>query len=80
MRAPWKLVKENKSQGSVAATTLAVSADVLRISSQLLYPVMPERTTVILTILGAHEIPLENTKFGELKAGTLLGKGKSPFG
>jgi hypothetical protein len=40
---------------------------------------MPERTKVILTILGAHEIPLENTTFGELKAGTLLGEGKSPF-
>jgi methionyl-tRNA synthetase len=79
MRAPWKLIKEDKSQGSVAATTLAVSADVLRIGSQLLNPIMPERTKVILTILGAHEIPLENTTFGELKAGTLLGEGKSPF-
>jgi len=78
-RSPWKLIKGDKSQGSVAATTLAVAADVLRIGSQLLNPVMPERTNVILTILGAHEIPLENTDFGELKAGTLLGEGKSPF-
>ena len=60
-RAPWKLIKEDKSQGSVAATTLAVAADALRIGSQLLNPVMPERTKVIITILGAHKIPLENT-------------------
>ena len=79
IRAPWKLIKEDRSQGSVAATTLAVAADVLRIGSQLLNPIMPERTKVILTILGAHEIPLENTNFGELKAEILLGEGKSPF-
>jgi methionyl-tRNA synthetase len=78
-RAPWKLIKEDKSQGSVAATTLATAADILRIGSQLLNPVMPERTKLILTILGAHEVPLENTNFGALKAGTSLGEGKSPF-
>ena len=78
-RAPWKLVKEDNSQESVAATTLALAADVLRIGSQLLNPVMPERTKLILTILGAHRIPLENTNLGELKPGTSLGEGKSPF-
>jgi len=78
-RAPWKLIKEDNSQGSVAATTLAVAIDVLRIGSQLLNPVMPERTNVILTILGAQDIPLKNTNIGELKAGTPLGEGKSPF-
>ena len=79
IRAPWKLVKEDNSQESVTATTLALAADVLRIGSQLLNPVMPERTKVILTILGGYRIPLKNTNLGELKAGTVLGEGKSPF-
>ena len=78
-RAPWKLVKQDKSPKSTAATTLAVSADVLRIGSQLLNPVMPERSKVILSILGADHIPLQNVNFGELKTNTTLGEGKSPF-
>jgi methionyl-tRNA synthetase len=79
IRAPWKLVKEDNSPGSLAATTLAVAANVLRIGSQLLHPVMPERATTILNILGADNIPLNDTRFGELKTGAKLGEGKSPF-
>jgi len=78
-RQPWKLVKTDKSQTSVAATTLAISADVLRIGSQLLNPVMPEKTKDILRILGCYQISVNNTEIGLLKAGTQLGKGQSPF-
>jgi methionyl-tRNA synthetase len=79
VRAPWKLVKEDKSQGSLAATTLAVSADILRIGAQLLHPVMPNRIASILDILGASDIPLANFNTGLLKSNTKLGEGKSPF-
>jgi len=78
-KAPWKSIKEDSSQGGSAATTLALSADVLRIGSQLLNPVMPEKTTTILNILGAGSIPLNETNIGLLKAGSDLGLGKSPF-
>ena len=78
-REPWKLVKSDKSQASIAATTLAISADILRVSSQLLNPVMPEKTKDILRILGCDRIAVNNTKIGLLKAGTKLGKGQSPF-
>jgi len=78
-KAPWKSIKEDSSQGGSAATTLALSADVLRIGSQLLNPVMPEKTTTILNILGAGSIPLNETNIGLLKAGSNLGVGKSPF-
>ena len=78
-REPWKLVKSDKSQASIAATTLAISADILRISSQLLNPVMPEKTKDILGILGCDRISVNNTEIGLLKAGTKLGKGQSPF-
>jgi len=78
-KAPWKSIKEDSYQGGSAATTLSLSADVLRIGSQLLNPVMPEKTSTILNILGASSIPLSNTSVGLLKAGTFLGEGKSPF-
>jgi methionyl-tRNA synthetase len=78
-KAPWKSVKEDASQGSTAATTLAISVDILRIGSQLLNPVMPKKTESILNILGAANIPLGDTSVGLLKSGTKLGAGKSPF-
>ena len=58
---------------------MALSADMLRIGSQLLNPVMPEKTQMILDILGASSIPLSDTNVGMLKAGAILGEGKSPF-
>jgi methionyl-tRNA synthetase len=78
-KAPWKTIKEDDSQGGSAATTLALSADILRIGSQLLNPVMPEKTDAILNILGASSIPLSDTSVGLLHAGASLGEGKSPF-
>ena len=78
-KTPWKSIKKDSSQGSSAATTLALSADILRIGSQLLNPVMPEKTQLILNILGASNIPLSDTNVGKLKAGAVLCKGKSPF-
>ena len=79
VKAPWKSIKEDSSQGSSAATTLALSADILRIGSQLLCPVMPDKTKAILSILGADSIDLSDTNLGLLKAGMVLGEGKSPF-
>ena len=79
IKSPWKLIKNDNSQQGNAATTLALSADVLRIGSQLLNPIMPEKTRLILNILGASTIPLADTSIGKLKAGVVLGKEKSPF-
>ena len=79
IKAPWKSIKDDCSQCGSAATTMALSADVLRIGSQLLNPVMPEKTQLILDILGASSIPLSDTNVGKLKSGTVLGEGKSPF-
>ena len=79
VKAPWKSIKEDDSQGGSAATTLALSADVLRIGSQLLNPVMPEKTNAILNILGASSIPLSDTIVGLLEVGSSISEGKSPF-
>ena len=78
-KAPWKSIKEDSSQGGLAATTLALAADILRIGSQLLNPVMPVKTHSILKILGGEDIPLSDTGVGLLKPGTVLGEGKTPF-
>ena len=79
VKAPWHSIKEDDSHGGSAATTLALSADVLRIGSQLLNPVMPEKTSAILNILGASAIPLSDTTLGLLEVGSRIGEGKSPF-
>ena len=79
IREPWKAVKTDKSQGSLAATTLYLAADVLRLGAQLLYPVMPNRVAEILSILGATDIPRNDFTQGRLQSGTELGEGKSPF-
>ena len=79
VKAPWKSIKEDDSQKGSAATTLALSADILRIGSQLLNPVMPEKTSAILNILGASSIPLSDTAVGILEVGSSIGEGKSPF-
>jgi len=79
IKSPWKSIKDDNSQGGDAATTLALAADVLRIGSQLLNPIMPEKSQSILNILGASSIPLVDTSIGQLKSGVVLGEGKSPF-
>ena len=78
-KAPWKLIKNDHSEGGSPATTLALSADVLRICTQLLNPIMPEKTQEILDILGCNSISLLNTNLGLLKPGTKLGTGDTPF-
>ena len=77
-KAPWKTVKTDNKNGGVTATTLALSADILRIGTQLLNPTMPNKTKSILNILGAKN-SISDTEIGQLRAGTILGEGKSPF-
>ena len=61
-QAPWKLVKTDKS---AAERVLYTAAEALRISALLLHPVMPNRTEIILDVLGAKrkQIGLGNFKF-----------------
>jgi len=79
IKAPWQSIKDDSSQCGDAATTLSLAADVLRIGTQLLNPIMPEKTKLILNILGCDSISLIETKLGLLKPGTRLGKGSTPF-
>ena len=79
VKSPWKSIKLDSSQKSEAATTMYISADLLRICTQLLNPVMPNKTTVILSMLGSTFIPLNNFSTNLIKVGQKLGDGKSPF-
>lgn len=79
VKSPWKSIKLDSSQKSVAATTMYISADLLRICTQLLNPVMPNKTINILNMLGSKLIPLNDYSTNLIKVGQKLGDGKSPF-
>lgn len=61
-KAPWKTIKENKNQ---AGTTIYLSAEALRIGAILLYPIIPEKTNLIL--ISIKSSPSDNINFGQLK-------------
>ncbi|MEE8341433.1 MAG: methionine--tRNA ligase [Candidatus Neomarinimicrobiota bacterium] len=67
-QAPWKLVNTDKS---AAARVLYTAAEALRISALLLQPVMPNRTKIILDVLGTDGTELS---WGILRSGTSLKK------
>tara|TARA_B110000263_G_scaffold127505_1_gene110938 strand:+ start:10087 stop:11583 length:1497 start_codon:yes stop_codon:yes gene_type:complete len=61
-KAPWKIIKENKK---LAATTIYLSAEALRIGTVLLYPIIPEKSNLILKAMKCS--PSDDTEFGQLK-------------
>ena len=61
-KAPWKSIKEDKD---VASTTIYLSAESLRIGTILLYPIIPQKSQLVLITLGSN--PFDNIKFGILK-------------
>jgi len=73
IKQPWKLVKDDKSPESPAATCLYVSAELLRISSELLFPYIPNKAKITLEHLSQK---ISNClEFGLLKPNTPI---KSP--
>ena len=68
IKQPWKLIKENKSPKSPASTCLYISAEMLRISSVLLHPIMPTKTMIILEALAQADN--KSIEFGELMPNT----------
>jgi len=61
-KAPWKSIKEDKD---LASTTIYLSAESLRIGTILLYPIIPQKSQLVLIALGSN--PFDNIKFGILK-------------
>ena len=61
-KAPWKTIKKDKK---LAGSTIYLSAEALRIGTILLYPIIPEKSKLILDSIESS--PKDKITFGELK-------------
>jgi methionyl-tRNA synthetase len=77
---PWALKEADKERRDAI---LATTAEVLRIVTALTYPVLPESTLKVWTLLGQEtplgSVNLESLSWGQLKPGTQLGKSQPLF-
>ena len=71
-KQPWHLIKDDKKGGSPAATCLYVSAEMLRISAQLLLPFIPNKANTTLKSLSVSKSCNKIEPFGYLKPQTLI--------
>ena len=69
LKKPWESVKVSVEEESEAATTLYISAELLRIASCFLYPIMPSKTNQIIQALDTcpNDEYDYDTSFGILK-------------
>jgi methionyl-tRNA synthetase len=83
-KAPWTLAKkkDDPSQAALNAT-LYTAAEVLRIVTVLLHPILPESTLKIWKQLGCAEpleaVQLDQLRFGQLPAGQNIGEVAAVF-
>ena len=67
LKKPWKTIKDSVEKQSESSTTLYIAAELLRISSCFLYPIMPSKSGDIIKALdGSHQTSYD-TSFGILK-------------
>ena len=76
VKAPWKLVKDPNNISQVG-TILYLSAEILRIGTLLIYPVIPEKSKEVFSYLGIN-LDFDLT-FGQLKSNTEISKPKNLF-
>ena len=69
IKKPWENIKKNKS---LSSTTLYVSAEILRIASCHIHPVMPNKTNIIVNALYKNQNCNYDTSFGILKPNTSI--------
>tara|TARA_Y100001970_G_C13853126_1_gene660321 strand:- start:58 stop:747 length:690 start_codon:yes stop_codon:yes gene_type:complete len=62
-KSPWKTIKEDKQ---LAGTTLYISLECLRIGTILLYPIIPEKSKLVLDSINCK--PDDNPSFGLLQS------------
>ena len=77
MKAPWKTIKQDEQGRFSAANTLYISADLLKIASILINPIIPEKSNKVLKLLGT-ELNYDLT-IGNLKSGTQISKPDNLF-
>jgi methionyl-tRNA synthetase len=79
---PWSL-KETPEDQARRATILYTTAEVLRVVTVLAFPIIPESTGKVWTLLGQAGTPqafaIDGLRWGQLAAGTALGKSQTLF-
>jgi methionyl-tRNA synthetase len=79
---PWSLGESGEEQER-RATVLWTTAEVLRVVTVLTHPVLPESTAKVWALLGQPgalgAVDLEGLAWGQLAAGTALGKSQALF-
>lgn len=76
-KAPWKSAKENPKE---AGEVLHIALEVLRVTGQLLLPIMPQKMNELLSRLSVTERSFENAcAWSSIAGGTLIQKGEPLF-
>jgi methionyl-tRNA synthetase len=82
--APWKLVKDSSAEAQAKLDAiLYTAAEVVRLATVLLAPVMPQATAKIWAQLGMEQpleaVMLDSLGWGQLPAGQKIGEGSPVF-
>lgn len=78
VKAPWKLAKDESKKDELA-TVLYISAEAVRLSLCLLWPVSPSKAEEGLSMLGSKFQSAEDLSWGVLQSGETFGEGKPLF-
>ena len=78
VKAPWKLAKDPALKDELA-TVLYVSAEAVRLSLCLLWPVIPGKAEEGLAMIGCKFQSADDLAWGILKGGETFGEGKPLF-
>ena len=78
VKAPWKLAKDPALKDELA-TVLYVSAEAVRLSLSLLWPVIPGKAEEGLAMIGCKFQSADDLAWGILKGGEAFGEGKPLF-
>ena len=78
VKAPWKLAKDPALKDELA-TVLYISAEAVRLSLCLLWPVIPSKAEEGLSMLGSKFQSAEDLSWGVLQSGETFGEGKPLF-
>ena len=78
VKAPWKLAKDPTLKDELA-TVLYISAEAVRLSLCLLWPVIPSKAEEGLSMLGSKFQSAEDLSWGVLQSGETFGEGKPLF-
>ncbi len=78
VKAPWKLAKDESKKDELA-TVLYVSAEAVRLSLCLLWPVIPAKAEEGLAMIGSRFTNENDLTWGVLQGGEKFGEGKPLF-